>query len=201
LIDVAIPVVWRLIAVLWAVSRILVVAWRLLVAWALLSTKSGPLGVGLPEPQPSYWFDRLVTGEYDLGSGGCLPTDVEAGGRGASCCAALGNSSYSVLEYSDWVVQIAKEIHQVEGVSCVGFELQFMEILTAIETSCTQKVSASGSKPRKKGSRELRRLECSINYDSKGESSYPPRKGGYQFLIKLKLLSWNMGGLNKGINV
>lgn len=83
----------------------------------------------------------------------------------------LGNSGYLDLEYSDWVVQIAKAIHQVFGVSCVGFEEQFMEILIAIEASCTKKVLASNYKPRNKGSTELRWLECSINYDSKGGSS------------------------------
>jgi hypothetical protein len=46
-----------------------------------------------------------------------------------------------------------------------------MAILIAIEASCTKKVLASNSKPRNKGSTELRRLECSINYDSKGGSS------------------------------
>jgi hypothetical protein len=83
----------------------------------------------------------------------------------------LGNSCYSSLEYSDWVLQRMKEIHRVVGVSCVGFEEQFMALLTFIEASCSHKVSASSSKLGNKGSRELRRLECSINYDSKGESS------------------------------
>jgi hypothetical protein len=46
-----------------------------------------------------------------------------------------------------------------------------MAILTAIEASRSHQGSASSSKLGNKGSRELRRLECSINYDSKGESS------------------------------
>jgi hypothetical protein len=52
----------------------------------------------------------------------------------------LGKSGYSDSEYSDWVVQIAKEIHRVVGVSCVDFAKQFMAILTAIEASCSWKV-------------------------------------------------------------
>jgi hypothetical protein len=73
--------------------------------------------------------------------------------------------------YSDWVLQCAKEIRCVVGVSCEGFEEQFMAILTAIEAGRPQKVRGSFSNCGSKGNRELKRLECSINYDSKFENS------------------------------
>jgi hypothetical protein len=56
------------------------------------------------------------------------------------------------------------------GVSCVAFEEQFVAILTFIEAGRLQKVSGSISKLGSKGNRELKGLECSINYDSKFET-------------------------------
>lgn len=55
--------------------------------------------------------------------------------------------------------------------SCEGFEKPFMALLIAIEVSCFQKVLGSHSKLVNKCNGELKRLKCSINYDSKGESS------------------------------
>jgi hypothetical protein len=49
----------------------------------------------------------------------------------------------------------------------VGYEEQFMAILIVIEAGCPHMVLSSASK----GNRELKRLECSINYDSKFETS------------------------------
>lgn len=58
-----------------------------------------------------------------------------------------------------------KEIHRVVGVSCVGYEDQFIALLTVIEASHIHKVSTYTCKLGNKGSRELKRMECSINYD------------------------------------
>jgi hypothetical protein len=55
------------------------------------------------------------------------------------------------------------------GVLCEGFDEQFMAILTIIEASRLPKGSGSISKLGNKGNRELKRLECSINYASKSE--------------------------------
>jgi hypothetical protein len=49
----------------------------------------------------------------------------------------------------------------------VGYEEQFMVILIVIEAIHSHMVLGSTSK----GNRELKRLECSINYDSKFEAS------------------------------
>jgi hypothetical protein len=68
----------------------------------------------------------------------------------------------------------------------------FWAILIAIEAEecCRQHGLASSSKQGNKGSRELSNLECSINYDSKGECS-SRGKGrsfwrSYVFLVSLK---------------
>lgn len=46
-----------------------------------------------------------------------------------------------------------------------------LQIAIKIEPRHHQWGSASSFKKRNKGTRELKRLDCSINYDSKGESS------------------------------
>jgi hypothetical protein len=81
--------------------------------------------------------------------------------------AAVGKSGCLRLKHSDWVFQTAKEIHCVMGVLCVGYEEQFMAILTVIEAGRPHMVPGSTSK----GNRELKRLECPINYDFKFETS------------------------------
>jgi hypothetical protein len=43
------------------------------------------------------------------------------------------------LEYSDFVLHRVKEIHLVVGISCEGFEEQFMALLIAIAVSRFQK--------------------------------------------------------------
>jgi hypothetical protein len=72
-------------------------------------------------------------------------------------------------------VQIATKIHWLVGVLCEGFEKHFLALLIAIEVEAhrRQQGLVSSSKQRNKGSRELRSFKCSINYDSKGESSSP----------------------------
>jgi hypothetical protein len=64
---------------------------------------------------------------------------------------------------------------------CVGFDEEFMALLK--EVSCNHKVSPSSSKLGNKGSRELKRLECSINYDLKVESSSCGKGKGRGFLF------------------
>jgi hypothetical protein len=54
-----------------------------------------------------------------------------------------------------------------------------MALLIVIVVSRSHKVSTSTSKNGSKGSRELKRLESSVNYDPKRESSsHGERKGG-----------------------
>jgi hypothetical protein len=82
------------------------------------------------------------------------------------------------LEYSDWVLQRVMEIYRVVGLSCEGYEEQFMALLTAIELGHCHKDLASSSKFVNKGNKEIKRLACSMNYDSKcGSSSHGKGKG------------------------
>lgn len=101
--------------------------------------------------------------------------------------AVLGELGSSRFEISDWVVQVAMGFHQLVGVSCKGFEGQLLAILTAIEVEEVRRQQGLASTPKKrnKGSRELRGLEYSINYDSKKECSNrgKGRNGGFQFLL------------------
>lgn len=60
------------------------------------------------------------------------------------------------------------EIQHLVGLSGEGFKEEFMALLTAIEASHSQKESTSSSKLGNKENRELKKLSCSINYDSKG---------------------------------
>lgn len=53
------------------------------------------------------------------------------------------------------------------GLSCEGFEQEFMALLMAVEASHSQKESASSSKLVNKGSRELKRSSFSITHDLK----------------------------------
>jgi hypothetical protein len=70
-------------------------------------------------------------------------------------------------------VHLGTEINRLVGVSCDGFEGQFLAILIAIEAK--ERHRQHGSAPRSeqgnKGSRKLRRLEYSISYDSKCKCS------------------------------
>lgn len=74
------------------------------------------------------------------------------------------------LNASDWVFQMVKDLHHWIGMECVGYEEQFMALLTAIEVGHTQS-KKSGSKKR----RELKRLTWSLNYE--GSSSRERSKG------------------------
>jgi hypothetical protein len=62
-----------------------------------------------------------------------------------------------------------KDICHVVGISCVGKENKTLTLLTAIEKEHRREELASLSNF--KGYRELKNLECSINYDAKGVSS------------------------------
>jgi hypothetical protein len=79
---------------------------------------------------------------------------------------ALGDSSYSY-----WVLQCVKEIYPIVGISYAGHEEPFFALLTVIEEEYHREEIGSLSKLGIKGNRELRNLECSINYDARGKCS------------------------------
>lgn len=69
----------------------------------------------------------------------------------------------------DWARHRVKDICLIVGITYVGCEEQTLALLTAIEENHRWEALASLSNF--KDSRELRNLECYINYDAKGESS------------------------------
>lgn len=66
-----------------------------------------------------------------------------------------------------------------------GFEEELMTLLTAIYVSLLREGSASSSKLVNRGNKELKRLSCSINYDSKGGSSSQGKVKGRGFFGSL----------------
>ena len=91
---------------------------------------------------------------------------------------------------SSWVLQKVKDIRHFIGLSCNGFEGQFMALFTAIKTSHNQEGWVSNSKTAFRCNRELKRLSCSINYDSTGGNSSRSRVKGrelmsYSFVLNL----------------
>jgi hypothetical protein len=79
--------------------------------------------------------------------------------------------------YSDWALHCVKEICPIVGISCVGHEEQSLALLIVIEEEHHREELASLSNLGIKGSWELRNLECSINYDARGECSSREKKG------------------------
>lgn len=74
---------------------------------------------------------------------------------------------------SDWILKKVEEIHACVGISCNGFEEQFNALLKTIESGCSSVLKSNSKKER-----ELRRLECSINYDIKKGSGGRDRLKG-----------------------
>ena len=71
---------------------------------------------------------------------------------------------------SDWVLGRLKRIGKLLGASYEGYEERVTHLLMEIDARRTQRTSEGGMKLKKKvggkGSRELKRLSCSINYQS-----------------------------------
>jgi hypothetical protein len=70
--------------------------------------------------------------------------------------------------YSE-VMQSAKEFAPFLGISFGGNEKRLLDILTFLEEGQHREVVGSASKP--KGRMELKNLECSSNFDTRGNGS------------------------------
>jgi len=100
-----------------------------------------------------------------------------------------------------WVVERVKDYLHVVGLSCDGFDKMlalFAEIKANKGKNFVGNVSEVHCKPRIKVDLELKRLDCSVNYDKKGWQSNRQRKGeGLKLCImKPKIVAWNVRGLN-----
>jgi hypothetical protein len=81
-------------------------------------------------------------------------------------------------EFPDWVVKVAERIHSKVGVTYVGQKWEFMGLLTFLEKEHFKELEAQSLSANRKN-REVKNLECSINYDNRGDgqSSHGKRKG------------------------
>jgi hypothetical protein len=89
------------------------------------------------------------------------------------CCAPeeFINPECSGSSASSLVLQKVDDFCHCVGLSCDGFKGDLMELLAAIERIIARKSLLSNSKSAIGGKSELKRLSCSINYDSTGGSS------------------------------
>lgn len=85
------------------------------------------------------------------------------------------------VESSDWVLERISGFCKVVGISCPGLEEKMMELFNGIEAqrfSDRMRHNNNSSAMGNRGHREVKRLECSVNYDGKGgQSSRLTRKG------------------------
>ena len=87
-------------------------------------------------------------------------------------------SSGGESDYSDWVVQCAKEIYPIVGISFVGHKLQLLALLSFLEGERRNNAMVANTGSGTKGKREMKNLECSVNYEVRGSnSSRGNRKG------------------------
>jgi hypothetical protein len=77
-----------------------------------------------------------------------------------------------------WVMERVKGYYKLIGVSCDQFEDKLLALFELIETKRVQSLAMVPSVSGGKGQREIKRLDCSINYDKKGVQSYRRRGKG-----------------------
>ncbi|KAI8534897.1 hypothetical protein RHMOL_Rhmol10G0132300 [Rhododendron molle] len=103
-------------------------------------------------------------------------------------------------EVSKWVLKRISGFSKLLGVSYDGFEdrnmCSFLDIEERWKKGVVKETKKGGNKANS-GAREFKRLESSINYDSRKKE-----KGGrygliLYLLMKIKILNWNVRGLNE----
>jgi hypothetical protein len=81
-----------------------------------------------------------------------------------------------------WVMERVMGYYKLVGVSCDQYEDKLLALFEQIEAKQVQSLADSlalaTTVSRVKGQREIKRLDCSINYDKKGEQSYRRRGKG-----------------------
>jgi len=77
-----------------------------------------------------------------------------------------------------WVMERVKSYYKLIGVSCDQFEDKLLALFELIEARRADSLAMVPTASGVKGQREIKRLDCSINYDKKGEQSYRRRGKG-----------------------
>lgn len=73
--------------------------------------------------------------------------------------------------YSDWVIQCANQIYPIVGISHEDHKLLLLALLTHLEEEHRYEALGALSSGGSKGKREVKNLECTINYDARGSCS------------------------------
>jgi hypothetical protein len=73
--------------------------------------------------------------------------------------------------YSDWVIQCANQIYPIVGISHEDQKLLLLALLTHLEEERRSEALGALSSGGSKGKREVKNLECTINYDIRGSCS------------------------------
>jgi hypothetical protein len=74
-----------------------------------------------------------------------------------SCCPSMASS---------WLLQKVVDIRHLVGLSCEGFEGNLLRCLQPLKRVITRRGGLPIPNPAVRSNRELKRLSCSINYDS-----------------------------------
>jgi len=95
-----------------------------------------------------------------------------------SCCPADNLGGKSGKRSSDWVLHLVQEFSHLVGLSCEGFEGRLWALFEDIVARNDEKEESPSMKLGNKGTREVNRLACSINYDAHcGSASRGKSKG------------------------
>ena len=106
------------------------------------------------------------------------------------------NVRLECMGYNTWEDSCLIKFSEFLGVTTAGFEEKILELLRKMESQ-QQGDKRKGYPTETRCERELRKLECTINYSGKGQN-----RGGRdgEFIVKvemkLKLFSWNVRGAN-----
>ena len=105
-----------------------------------------------------------------------MPSEVEAHGL----------TEIGPQTYSEWVLQKHKAFGKLVGASYEGYEERVLEVLVAIDAR-RRKVGPSSRKSTpsgKRGTRELKGLVSTINYEARGSQSLCMVQGGASLLTQ-----------------
>lgn len=69
---------------------------------------------------------------------------------------------------SNWVLQKILDFSKMVSVSCDGYENRLLQPFEGLEANRGDELGTSRGKTGRKGDRELKRLECSVNYEYQG---------------------------------
>ncbi|THG11432.1 hypothetical protein TEA_009244 [Camellia sinensis var. sinensis] len=168
--------------------------------WAVVSMRESQVEGGMSSQVSEKWEDLVEDSDAGLG----LVGDKEAsspsffqplamlhdgtGGGGPFAGECFGGLEPSASKVSDWVLERIGKVSQLLGISFDGHEGEAMSLFSAIEMSWRSRVSSTdvvrSGAYRQKGERELRNLECSINYDRRvGEQGKKGRRGREKRLL------------------